>query len=191
MWVTKAKLNINHRKLRREANVQKTCPSKFKDNMKGIFNCSCPDQQEWDNQEPNVIKYHLTSLPGARGKGLFPSCEERMFLFLSEESVVEKSVSTTVFHCPGIVEHFAWKSHPLCTLLLLILVLLFLALSSYFHFQQIVLISTHDHSLFCSPLEGGGGGMFCGFLSSGSTKPGNTIPKPLHCTRKKEAANRC
>lgn len=87
-------------------------------------------------------RFHYCQGPGERDsvasvkKGCSFSCQRKAWR--------AKDLCTIVFHCPGIVKHFACKSHSLCTILLLILVLLLFALSSYFCVQQIFLISTHD-----------------------------------------------
>lgn len=71
MWVTKPKLNINRWKLRREANGQKThVHQSLRTTWKDFL--TVPVQLSWSGcgQEPNVMQYQLSWLPGARGKGL-------------------------------------------------------------------------------------------------------------------------
>lgn len=158
MWVTKPKLNINRRKLRREANGQKAhVHQSLRTTWKDFL--TVPVQLSWSGcgQEPNVIQYQVSLLPGAGERDSVPSVKRGCSFSCQRKAWWAKDLCTIVFRCPGIVEHFACKSHSLCTILLLILVLLLFALSSYFCVQQIFLISAHDLSLFCSPPEGGKG----------------------------------
>lgn len=69
----------------------------------------------------NTILHHCQG-PGEWDS--FPSGKKGCPFSCQRKAWWAKDLSSTVFHCPEIVEHFACKSHSLCTLLLLILVLL-------------------------------------------------------------------